>query len=96
MLTLTDSAVQRFKEFLEQENLPDHGIRIFSAYGGRGTSLAMDIADSAQDGDAILEKDGLKVFLEKEANKLLSDATLGFSDEKGFVIKGMPKSACCN
>ena len=56
----------------------------------------MDIADSAQDGDAILEKDGLKVFLEKEANKLLSDATMDFSDEKGFVIKGMPKSACCN
>jgi len=55
----------------------------------------MDIANSAYDGDVTVEKDGLKVFLEKEANKLLSDATIDFSDEKGFVIKGMPKSACC-
>jgi len=56
----------------------------------------MDIANSAQDGDAILEKDGLKVFLEKEADKLLSDASIDFSDEQGFVITGIPKSPCCS
>ncbi len=56
----------------------------------------MDIANSAYDGDVTVEKDGLKVFLEKEANKLLSDATIDFSDEKGFVITGIPRSSCCS
>lgn len=34
MLNLTDSAVQKLKEVLKQENLSDHGIRIFVAPGG--------------------------------------------------------------
>jgi len=56
----------------------------------------MDIADGAKEGDETLEKGGLKVFLEKEANKLLSEATIDFSDQQGFMINGMNKtSSCC-
>lgn len=55
----------------------------------------MDIADNAMRGDVTLEKGGLKVFLEKEANKLLAKATIDFSDEKGIIISGMPQSSCC-
>ncbi len=40
----------------------------------------MDIADGDRKGDVTLEKDRVKVFLEKEANKLLSEATINFSD----------------
>lgn len=54
----------------------------------------MGIANVAENGDVTLERDGLKVFLEKEANKLLSDATIDFSDEQGFLITGMPQSSC--
>jgi len=57
--------------------------------------LAMDLADGAKKGDVTLEKDGVKVFLEKEANKLLSEATIDFSDKRGFIISGMPQSSCC-
>jgi len=55
----------------------------------------MDIANSAQDGDSTLEKDGLKVFLEKRANELLSNATIDFSYNQGFTITGIPQSSCC-
>jgi|MudIll2142460700_1097286.scaffolds.fasta_scaffold72492_4 Fe-S cluster assembly iron-binding protein IscA len=34
MLNLTDSAVLKMKEVLQQVNLPDHGIRIFMSPGG--------------------------------------------------------------
>jgi Fe-S cluster assembly iron-binding protein IscA len=54
----------------------------------------MGIANSAEDGDEILENDGLKVFLEREANKMLSNATIDFSDEQGFAIDGMDQSSC--
>lgn len=56
----------------------------------------MDIANSAYDGDVTLENDGLKIFLEKKANNLFSEATIDFSDEQGFVITGAPKSPCCS
>jgi Fe-S cluster assembly iron-binding protein IscA len=54
----------------------------------------MGVANSAEDGDETLEKDGLKVFLDKEANKMLFNATIDFSDEQGFAIDGMAPSTC--
>ena len=55
----------------------------------------MDIADSAKKGDMTIENGGLKVFLEKEANKLLSEATIDFSAERGIIISGMRQTSCC-
>jgi Fe-S cluster assembly iron-binding protein IscA len=54
----------------------------------------MGIAPNAEDSDETITKDGLKVFLDKEANKMLSDATIDFSDEQGFAIDGINQSAC--
>jgi len=56
----------------------------------------MDIANGAEKDDITLEKDNLKVFLNQEANNLLSNATLDFIDEQGFVVTGMPQSSCCS
>lgn len=96
MLTLTDNAVKRFKQMFEEKKGGNYGIRVFASGGGCcGPSLAMDMAEKAEKGDATLEKDGLKVFLEKEANKLLSEATMDFSDKRGFIISGMQQSSCC-
>ncbi|MBI5870503.1 MAG: hypothetical protein HZB44_06020 [Actinobacteria bacterium] len=54
----------------------------------------MDIADSAARGDEILELDGLKVFLEKEANRQLKSATIDYTDARGFVIQGQQQGSC--
>ncbi|MDO8736542.1 MAG: hypothetical protein Q7K29_05600 [Thermoleophilia bacterium] len=54
----------------------------------------MDIAESAARGDEVLEMDGLKVFLEKEANKQLNSATIDYSDARGFVIQGQQQGSC--
>ncbi len=44
----------------------------------------MGIAANAEDGDETMINDGLRVFLEKEANKMLSKATIDFSADQGF------------
>jgi Fe-S cluster assembly iron-binding protein IscA len=54
----------------------------------------MGIANAAEDGDETLEQDGLRVFLDREANKMLLDATIDFSSSEGFAISGMNQSAC--
>jgi len=56
----------------------------------------MDIAKNAEKGAITLEKDNLKVFLNHEVNNLLSNATLDFIDEQGFVVTGTPQSSCCS
>jgi Fe-S cluster assembly iron-binding protein IscA len=54
----------------------------------------MGVAPDPEDGDLTLEKDGLKVFLDKEANNMLLNATIDFSDDQGFAITGMNQSSC--
>lgn len=55
----------------------------------------MDIATKPKDGDIVLEKDGVKIFIDDETNKLLINATMDFDDVKGFVLSGMSKTSCC-
>ncbi|MBI5050584.1 MAG: iron-sulfur cluster assembly accessory protein [Nitrospirae bacterium] len=96
MLDVTDSAVKQFKKLLSDSNAEGHGVRIFAADGGCcGPSLAMSIANKPENSDITIQKDELKIFLEKEANKVLSNATINYSDENGFAITGMQGSSCC-
>jgi Fe-S cluster assembly iron-binding protein IscA len=54
----------------------------------------MDIADGPCEGDVSLEKEGIKVFLEKEADRMLSEATIDYTAEQGIIISGMSHSSC--
>jgi Fe-S cluster assembly iron-binding protein IscA len=56
----------------------------------------MDIANDAKSGDITLEKDGLKVFLEQEANRMFSGAAIDFTEEQGFVVMGASQGSCCD
>ncbi|GAB4535609.1 MAG: iron-sulfur cluster assembly accessory protein [Thermodesulfovibrionia bacterium] len=97
MLTITDNAVRSFKRLLEEREAIDYAIRIFTVEGGCcGPSLAMDIVEKPETGDIVIEKDGLKVFLENEAYRFLSEATIDFSDSQGFIISGIPQASCCS
>jgi len=56
----------------------------------------MDIAKGPEQGDATIDKAGVKVFLEKKAGALLSNANFDYSDIQGFIITGMSPSSCCS
>ena len=100
MLEVTDMAVERFRKILKEERLENFGVRIFMTDSGCcGPSLAIDLVEHASDGDVTIEKDGLMVFVEKDAETTLAAATMDFSDEHGFVVHGMPQSdhgSCCS
>ncbi len=55
----------------------------------------MDIAKAAQAGDATLEKNGLKVFLERRASDMLMNTTIDFMEGQGFVLTGMKQESSC-
>lgn len=56
----------------------------------------MDIAKGAEKDDTIIKQAGIKVFVEKKTDTLLSNATIDYSDIQGFVFTGMPQSSCCS
>ena len=100
MLEVTDMAVEKFRKILKDEKLEHFGIRIFMTDSGCcGPSLALELVEQATDGDVTIEKDELRVFIEKDAEATLAAATMDFSDEHGFVVRGMPQSdhgSCCS
>jgi len=55
----------------------------------------MDVATGPEKYDATTSESGINVFLEKEADTLLSEATMDFSDDRGFIISGMQHTSCC-
>ena len=102
MITISDVAADKIKEILKAEGLPNHALRVIASDGGCcGPSYEIMIDEKTGDGDTVLEKNGAKVFVDKETAKALEGAEIGFvSDERGegFALgfpNGMPGGGSC-
>ncbi len=97
MLSFTDKVMRRFKSMLKQSPNGEHGVRIYTEAGCCMPTLSMGIVEGAEKGDVIIEYDGVKIFLEKKANKMLSGATMDYSPREGIIVSGIirPSSSCC-
>jgi iron-sulfur cluster assembly accessory protein len=103
MITITDVAVEKVKEILKAEGKEDWGLRIFLSGGGCcGPAYGMDLDEQAKDGDEVLEKDGLKVFADRETSDKLKGMQMDFhsdGENEGFVLKapeGQAPSCGCS
>jgi len=99
MVTITDAAAEKIKEILEAEGKAGWGLRIYTAGSGCcGPSYGMDIEEKAEDGDDVLEKNGLKVFMDKATSKSLDNMQIDYistEEAEGFVIRGGSPSCSC-
>lgn len=99
MLRVSDIAVEKAKEILAAEGKEGWGLRIYMADGGCcGPSYGMDIDEKASEGDEIVERNGLKVFMDKVTSQNLSGMEIDFvdtSEATGFVITGDKPSSSC-
>ncbi len=91
MLEITDAAVKQFRKILSEADAMNSNIRIFISGGGCCASYGLDVTEKGEDGDVLIEKDGLKIYVEPAAHEALSKATLDHNN--GLMIKGMP--SCC-
>ena len=74
MLKVSDTAAEKAKEILKAEGKESWGLRVFiHGAGCCGPSYGMDIDENAKEGDETVEKNGLKVFVDKEASASLSN-----------------------
>lgn len=66
MLTVTDTAVEAIREILASEpDLPaEAGLRIAAHQHGDHFHLGIDLVDGPEDGDAVFEAEGARVFVE--------------------------------
>lgn len=98
MLKISDTAAEKAKEILKAEGKEGWGLRIFvHGSGCCGPSYGMDIDQKASEGDETVEKNGLRVFVDKEAFASLGEKEIDYvktEQGEGFVINGGEAPSC--
>jgi len=98
MFSITEKAAERAQFFMEQEGKAGWGMRIFQAGASCcGPSYGIDLNEQPNDNDEIYEKDGLKVFVDRECNGSLANMQLDYyekGEEVGFVLNGGEEPSC--
>jgi iron-sulfur cluster assembly accessory protein len=96
-MTITDKAAEKAKAILADEGKDNWGIRIFVAGENCcGPSYGLDLQEEKMPNDEVIEKNGLKVFMDKQTLNTLSGRQFDYyvgQEGEGFIFTG-GVSAC--
>lgn len=96
---LTETAVQMVQTLLEQKNVPDYGLRVFVSGGGcSGLQYGMALEAEARPYDHVVEKDGIKIFVDPTSMMYLNQATVDYEESLmggGFKIENPNAVSSC-
>lgn len=98
IINLTPSASAKVRELMEQEGDASLGLRVFVAGGGcSGMQYGMTL-DEAQDGDVIVEIDGVRVLIDEMSAGYIEGSDVDYVDSlmgAGFTVNNpMAVSTC--
>jgi len=98
MITITDIAAEKAKEILSEEGKTDWGLRFYLAGSSCcGPSYGIDIVEQPTDDDKIIEKNGLRVFVDSDTYQKLEGMRFDYvqeGDREGFVLSGGEAPSC--
>ncbi len=78
-VVITPKAIEMVKKALEEEGIPDHGLRIAVHGGGcSGLQYALDFSNESRPGDSILEVEGLKVYIDMASMQYLQGCEVDY------------------
>jgi len=98
-LKLTEKAIAQAKTILARENLEGYGLRVSVVGGGcSGHSYGLDFEKEEKPGDAVLEMDGVKVYLDPSSRKYLQGTVVDYVSGlqgAGFKFHNPNATATC-
>jgi len=78
-LSLTEVAVEKVKEVLAREGLPQGGLRVAVTGGGcSGFQYQLSLDGSARDDDTVIEQDGVKLFVDPISQQYVHGTVLDY------------------
>ncbi|NVK34827.1 MAG: Fe-S cluster assembly scaffold SufA [Rhodobacteraceae bacterium] len=99
VLTLTDAAVERVRELVEDADRDVVGLRVGIKKGGcAGMEYTMDMVEEAKPGDDVIEDRGVRLFVDPSAVLFLLGTEMDFEVTKfrsGFVFKNPNEVSAC-
>ena len=99
LLTITPEAVGQLKTFLSEQGTPEAGLRVFVAPGGcSGLQYGMTIEEAAEDGDEVIETDGVRLLVDNFSAMYLQGAEVDYVNSLmggGFTVHNPNAVASC-
>ena len=97
--TLTPAAEKFIRLMLRADGGPGSGFRLaVTPSGCSGLSADMSVKAAPEAGEQVVERDGIKLFLNAESRLLLNGVTIDFADtaaQTGLVFRD-PKQVSCS
>ena len=96
--SLTPAAARFIRMMLRADGAPGSGFRLAVSPGGcSGLAADISVRPTPAKGEAVVERDGVKLFLPAESRFLLEGVTIDFADtvaQTGLVFHD-PKATTC-
>ena len=90
MITITPEAAEQLKGFLAEQGTPDGALRVFVAPGGcSGLQYGMTVEETAEDGDELIETDGVRLLVDNFSAMYLEGAQVDYMNSLmggGFTV----------
>ncbi|MEA2525732.1 MAG: iron-sulfur cluster assembly protein [Thermomicrobiales bacterium] len=100
MISMTPEAVAQLKNFLTEQGTPDHALRVFVAPGGcSGLQYGMTIDEGADEGDEVVETDGVRLLIDNFSAMYLKGAEVDYVNSLmggGFTVRNPNAVASCS
>lgn len=99
-ISLSDKAVKHIKRIMNENDIPSSsGLRVSVKGGGcSGLTYKLNFDENQKEGDLIIEKDGVKLFVDGKSLFYLTGTELDFSDGlngRGFVFNNPNAKKSC-
>lgn len=99
LVAMTPRAKEKLKEIIEKQGRDDLALRVYVTPGGcSGFSYGMTFAESIEEGDAVVEQDGVRVVVDPMSAMYLKGAEIDFVDALmggGFALRNPNATSTC-
>jgi iron-sulfur cluster assembly protein len=99
MINLTDSALNAVRSAIATAAQPVDGLRIMVEAGGcAGLKYNLGLVNEADPDDTVIERDGVKVFVDMKSHEFLAGTTVDFVvalEGSGFTFENPNAKSSC-
>jgi iron-sulfur cluster assembly protein len=99
MITLTELAASQLQRLFQEQDLPEHGLRVFVQGGGcAGLQYGMAFENATREGDTVVEVKGVRLFVDRFSAQYLEGACIDYQDTlmgSGFRVDNPNAIASC-
>lgn len=99
LVSMTSRATDKLKEVIEKQGRTDLALRVYVTPGGcSGFSYGMTFADGVEEGDAVVEQDGVRIVVDPMSAMYVRGSEIDFVDALmggGFALRNPNAVSTC-